>query len=59
MKKEKINYNKKSTPNFQKRNAMELLCKELGIPFSDKQPPNGTASIRFMTRLKKEEKKEE
>ncbi len=52
---------KKNTPISPslKDNALEELCKELGIPFSDKQPPNGTASIRFMTKPKREEKKEE
>ncbi len=45
-----------STPP--KRDTIEKLCKELGIPYSRNQRQAGTASIRFMTRLKSEEKKE-
>jgi hypothetical protein len=52
---------KKNTPSPTppKRDAIEKLCKELGIPYSHNSQPKGTASIRFMTRLKSEDKKEE
>jgi hypothetical protein len=52
---------KKKTPppNTSEKTAMGLLCEKLGIPYSLNTEREGTASIRFMTRLKKEEEKEE
>lgn len=51
---------KKKTPppNPPEKTAMGLLCEKLGIPYSLNTEREGTASVRFMTSLKKEEKKE-
>ncbi len=46
---------KKKTPTPPpKRDAVERLCKELGIPYSRNQRQAGTASIRFMEKPKKD-----
>lgn len=52
---------KKKTPTSpsHKENTLEELCKASGIPFSRNQRQSGTASIRFMNKPKREEKKEE
>lgn len=42
-----------STPP--KRDAMEQLCKKLGIPYSKNQRQEGTASVRFMNKPKDKE----
>lgn len=49
---------KKQLSFFQGVKDIEKTCKRLGIPYSENRQPSGTASIRFMTRLKSEEKKE-
>lgn len=50
---------KTTSPNPPEKTAMGLLCEKLGIPYSLNTEQEGTASIRFMTRLKKNDKKEE
>jgi len=39
----------------QKRDTIERLCKELGIPYSKNQRQEGTASVRFMNKPKDKE----
>ena len=38
-----------------KRDTIEKLCKELGIPYSKNQRQEGTASVRFMNKPKDKE----
>ncbi len=52
---------KENTPTSpsRKRKTLELRCKASGIPFSRNTMQSGTASIRFINKPKREEKKEE
>lgn len=44
-----------TTPTPPKRDTIERLCKELGIPYSKNQRQEGIASIRFMNKPKEKE----